>query len=335
MKNSRDFDPIKPRFLTGLCTLSLAVGLCLVFDIGNCASPEEGKVFSIHLFSFKGVEEAKAKVKEFNELGYNAFYRQEKSGADANAYDVYVEKFSTRKEAEIEASILKQLDLISEYEIREIMEKPKSIQQKEKQETKPARQDVRSYYLKVGSLREMENAEELVKKLQGAGYNAFYNYETVKETGDWYRVYIDEYKSREDAEKDARKLMESGVIPGYEIKRVTESLRAAETSSKDKIYTLHTASYRDGSHADDDVLRLSGLGLKAVSVTTEISGEQWFRVYVGEFSDESEARKAGAELIEKGVIAYFKPMKMDKSGEQKENKSPLNENPPQAPGPGL
>ena len=111
--------------------------------------------------------------------------------------------------------------------------------------------------------------------------------------------------------------MESGLISGYEIKRATEKIQAAEKKQKDEnsVYSLHVASYRDSSNADDDVARLSGLGFKAFSIKTEVPGEQWFHVYVGEFSEETEAGKTGAELAEKGVITYFKPMLIDKKGE--------------------
>jgi len=314
MKYLCDFGPGRSLVLKYISVFFFAINICLLLDSNNFAFPSEQPVYSIHLFSFKGVEEAKAKVKEFNELGYNAFYKQETADGKADVYNVYIERFKSRTEAEKEAKILNELALISDYDIREIIEKPKSIPKKEKQELKTNKNNVKSYYLKVSSLKEKANAEDAVKKLQDAGYNAFYNYETVKGTGEWYRVYIDEYKSKADAQKAAKKLMESGIIAGYEIKRTTEKIRAAETIQKDikKIYSLHVASYKESSHADDDILRLSGLGIKAFVVKTELTGEQWFRVYVGEYSEEKDARKSGAELVEKGVITYFKPILMDK-----------------------
>jgi cell division septation protein DedD len=300
--------------------ISILIFLAGIFGIINgdkCAYPEEGSVYSIHLYSFKSSEEARAKANEFNELGYNAFYRKETADGKGDIYNVFIERFRTRAEAEKEANVLKELGLITDYDIREVMEKQKSIPKTVKQETKTAGKTARSYYLKVGSLKEKSNAEETVKKLREAGYNAFYNYETVKNLGDWYRVYIDEYKSKADAEKDARTLMERGIISGYEIKRTTEKIRAAETTQRNSktVYCLHVASYRSSSNADDDVARLTGLGLKAFSKKTDISGEQWFRVYVGEFPGEAEAKKTGAELVEKGFINYFKAMPIDNTGQ--------------------
>jgi cell division septation protein DedD len=317
MKYLFDLSPGRSTILKYLYIIFFLLNACLILDMGNFPSAGEATDYSIHLFSFKGVEEAKVKVNEFNDLGYDAFYRQETADGKADVYNVYIEMFKSRTEAEKEADILKELGLISDYDIHGIITKPKSVPKNEKQEPRPAKQDAKSYYLKVGSLKEKANAEEIVKKLQDAGYHAFYNYETVKETGEWYRVYIDEYQSKADAERDAKKLVEAGIISGYEIKRTTEKLQTAETKQKDenKIYSLHVASYKESSHADNDVLRLSELGLKAFSRKTEISGEQWFRVYVGEFSEEKGAREKGAELARKGVITYFKPVLIDKISE--------------------
>jgi cell division septation protein DedD len=309
------------KYLSVICFLLTAH---VVFDMGNYACPDEGTTFSIHLLSFKSVEEAKAKVKEFKDLGNNAFYKQEITDDKTTVYNVYIERFRSRAEAEKEAKILKELDLISDYDIREITEKAKSnpsgdsrkTPEKTKNNAAAVKPEVKGYYLKVSSLKEKANAEEMVIALQNAGYHAFYNYESIKGKGDWYRVYLDEYQSKEDAEKDAKKLIESGIISGYEIKRATGKVQPSEIIQKDenKIYSLHVASYKDSVHADEDVRRLTEYGLKAISVNTEISGEQWFRVYIGEFSNEKEAREKGAELRDKGTISYFKPFLIDKTG---------------------
>lgn len=310
MKNPCNFD---------LSRMPVLISIVLLFFMimivsGNYAFPDEGTIFSIHLFSFKGVDEARSKVNEFNELGYNAFYRQESAEDGSNVCNVYIERFNTRSEAEKEADILKELDLISDYDVREIIEKTEGAVKKEKVEPAAEQKDLKGYYLQVSSLRQKENAEEIIKRLKDAGYNAFYNYETVKGKGNWYRVYIDRYRSKGDAEQDAKKLMQSGTISSYEVKHSTENIHAAEQARSDeiKVYSLHTASYRESSNADSDVLRLSEMGIKAFSVKADISGEQWFRVYVGEFSDENEAKKVGDELLKQGIITYFKIMILGK-----------------------
>jgi cell division septation protein DedD len=320
--------------------------LALMPGSNDYAFSDQGTYYSIHLLTFKTVDEARAKVKDYKDRGYNAFYRREKSGDNAVEFAVYIERFNSRPEADKEANILKELNLISDYDVREISEKtktdsirdsrevtekarinstapePEAVRKTEKKsavksettkksDSRNARkQDVKSYYLKVSSLKEKANAEETVKILKDAGYHAFYNFENIKGKGDWYRVYLDTYQSREDAEKDAKKLMTSGIIAGYEIKRATGVIQPAEQAQKDdkKIYYLHVASFKDAAHADEEVRRLTESGLKAVSKNAEVSGEQWFRVYIGEFSDEKEAREKGTELVQNGVISYFKPM---------------------------
>lgn len=317
MKYLSNFALSRVPVLKSIFILIFMIIICPMIGPGNYAFPDEGAFFSIHLYSFKGMDEAKAKVEEFIDLGYNAFYRQESTDDRTDVYNVYIERFNTMSEAEKEANILKELDLISGYEIREIIEKTKIASKNEKQAPEPENKDIKDYYLKISSLRQRENAEGLVKRLKDAGYNAFYNYEAVEGKGNWYRVYIDEYKTKGDAEKDAKKLMQSGIISDFEINHATEDIHAAEKARKDetKVYSLHIASYRESSNADDDILRLSSSGLKAFSVKTDISGEQWFRVYVGEFSDEEAAIKTGEELLKNGIITYFKPMIIGKSDE--------------------
>jgi cell division septation protein DedD len=185
-------------------------------------------------------------------------------------YNVYIEKFNSRPDADKEAKILKELALISNYDVREIFEKTRKDSIQDKQEivekaritsaapdpdatqktekksvVKPetpkksesdnaGRQDAKGYYLKVSSLKEKANAEETVRILKDAGYQAFYNYENVKGMGDWYRVYIEGYQSKDEAEKDAKKLMGSRSISGYEIKRAAGIVRSSDTTQKEE-----------------------------------------------------------------------------------------------------
>jgi cell division septation protein DedD len=293
--------------------------ICIILGFGNYAYPEEGSIYSIHLFTYKTLDEAKVKVKELNDLGYNAFFRQETSEKKETAYEVYVEKFKTKSEAEKEAGILKDLDLISNYDIREIHE----IAEKKKDDT-PARTattknevpvkpvKVKAYQLKVSSLKEEVNAEELVKQLQDAGYQASYRYETVKDKGDWYRVYVEGYLSKKDAANAGEKIKGLGLIDGYELMRATGKAQPVKPAviNEKRSFSLHVSSYKDSALAEGEVARLRGNFLTAFFVKTDISGEQWYRVYVGEFSDEKEARKFGDELIKKGLITYFKPYEM-------------------------
>ena len=135
MKYYCNADPGRSSIFKYISALFFLISAFLIMDMGNYGCSEEGAVYSIHLFSFKGSDEAKAKTNEFNELGYNAFYRKEKADGKADVYNVYIERFISRSEAEKEADILKELGLISDYDVREIIENPKSIPKNEKKET--------------------------------------------------------------------------------------------------------------------------------------------------------------------------------------------------------
>jgi cell division septation protein DedD len=333
--------------------LSVAAGS---LSISHYAFSKDGTVYSIHLLTLKTADEARAKVKEFKDRGYNAFSKEEKSEDKEKVFNVYIEKFNTRSEAEKEARILKDLDLITDYDVRDIsgktndeitgkkedreIEKPGNIISNNKaagikksvdDNAGPTSSKVEGskagavpgqkakvyYCLKVSSLKEKANAEEVVGTLQKAGYNAFYNLENVEGKGEWYRVYLNGYQSREAAKKDALKLTASGIISGYEIKKETVTHNPPDhlQEHSKKAYFLHIASFKDNAKADEEVRRLTESGFSVVSNKAEVSGEQWFRVYIGKFSTEKEAREKGAEMIQKGVISYFKPMLMDEEVE--------------------
>ena len=76
---------------------------------------------------------------------------------------------------------------------------------------------------------------------------------------------------------------------------------------------LHICSFKQKANAEKEVQRLEKHGYKSFLAEEEISGQRWFRVYIGNFKDEQEARKVGSELKRKGLISYFKPTKVDES----------------------
>ena len=72
---------------------------------------------------------------------------------------------------------------------------------------------------------------------------------------------------------------------------------------------LHVSSYMIRIQAEEEVHRLEKHGFKAFFAEEEVFGRRWFRVYIGAFSDEQHARKTGAELNMRGIIAFFRPKK--------------------------
>lgn len=166
--------------------------------------------YSIQLGSFNDLENADEMVKGLKKLGHNAFYREEKS-EQKTVFRVYIEKFDSESEAEKEARIMKELDLIDGYTIQELSNNNQKI--KEESLSLPS-----VYYLQVSALKEKENAEKTVEKLKKSGRDAFYRKETVPGKGEFYKVYIQGFNSRKDALKEARILKDSGLIDEYIIR---------------------------------------------------------------------------------------------------------------------
>lgn len=88
------------------------------------------------------------------------------------------------------------------------------------------------YSIHVGSFKEKKWAVDEVEKLLQQGRDAFFQLETIKGKGEFYRVYINKYKRRIDAEKDADQLKRQKVLSYYLIQTLsgTESKLKVEES---------------------------------------------------------------------------------------------------------
>ena len=185
----------------------------------------------------------------------------------------------------------------------------------------------RFYSIQIGALESLENAESMVNNLKKLGHNAFYRYETKKGKGKWYRVYIERFGSKKEAEKEAKVLKNLDLISSYLIRAIEEKTQTAPLDSKHdkKVYYLHVNSFKQKANAEKKVKMLEKHGYKAFFLEEEISGENWFRIYIGEYDNEKGARKIGLELKKRGIISYFKPIAIDKNALfSPETKGPSN-----------
>lgn len=171
--------------------------------------------------------------------------------------------------------------------------------------------------LQVGAFKDEANAEATKIQLKNLGKNAFYRHESVDGEGAFYRLYITGYKSLRDAIKDAKSLVASGVISGYSRVHSKGALTDLHESGKvekesgGKVYFIHISSNKNKSNAEEAVARLKKLGYDAFYVLEKGPSETWYRVYIGKFRSEAEARDTGMELLDKGIISYFKPIVID------------------------
>ncbi|MBN1906682.1 MAG: SPOR domain-containing protein [Deltaproteobacteria bacterium] len=173
--------------------------------------------------------------------------------------------------------------------------------------------------LQVGAYKEEANAAILKKQLTSLGRTAFYRPETVEGKGDLYRIYITGYKTLGEAVKDAKTLVESGVITDYArtSSKFTsadiplENAGVAENEKDGRIFFLHTGSFKEEVNAQRAVASLKGSGYKAFLVPEKEPSVTWYRVYIGDFRSEVQAREKGMELLDKEIITYFKPVSID------------------------
>ncbi len=179
-----------------------------------------------------------------------------------------------------------------------------------------------SYSIQVGAYQDLDSAVERVNYLKRLGYDAFYQYESVRGKGKWYRVYIDRFSTRKQAKEQARVLHDLELIGDHTIRRLQSASPASAPSppgskkgrSKPNVtYLLHVSSYKKEPHAAEEVLKLEKAGHKALYVEEDLASGHWFRVYIGKYDSEKAARTAGERLKEEGLISYFKPLKIDRA----------------------
>ena len=192
-----------------------------------------------------------------------------------------------------------------------------------------------SYGIHIASYQDLDEAVSRVNYLKRLGYGAFYRYETVPKKGKWYRIYIARYPTLTKAKEEARALQALDLIQEFKIRRLENGGSAPTERSEptppppsrpgskaeaappadpgDTVFLLHVSSFKEKEHAVEEVVKLEKAGQKAFFVDEELAGGRWFRVYIGKYETEKEARAAGEALKDKGLVSYFKPLEIDRS----------------------
>ena len=278
-------------------------------------------MYGIQVDEFKDLESAESRVNSLKQLGHDAFYRCETVESGETTCRVFVDQFETQAEAEEEAAFLEKLDLIKNFSIYPIVDKPPLKEPKPAPSTpstppisqssptpSPFKSPVQAYHVQVGSFQDKTNADYLFERLKQAGYSASVQYETVKGKGNYYRVYVTGYESQKTAENAAQALKKSGIISGYAVRATDEKPPVTSTRPKDggNAFFLHVGSYQDRNNAEKLIQALKRQGNNAFFVAQELSTETWFRVYIDGFDNEKSALQVGTKLQAKGLISYYK-----------------------------
>jgi len=82
------------------------------------------------------------------------------------------------------------------------------------------------FSIQVGAFRELRYALNEQSRLKGSGRNVFYRQEEAENRGQWYKVYVNEYKERREAEREARRLKKLGLVKDYTIRILGERAEA-------------------------------------------------------------------------------------------------------------
>ena len=168
------------------------------------------------------------------------------------------------------------------------------------------------YSLQIGAYQRLEGAVTRVNHLKKLGHDAFYQEEKIKGKGLLYRVYIQKYHTKSEAQIEARALKELGLISDYSVKRISEVKQSPDVDNaiKTDFFYLIVSSFKEKTNAEKKVQQIEGLGYKAFYLSEQILGENWYCVYIGEYGNEEEARRIGVDLLATAIISHFKIIKL-------------------------
>lgn len=167
--------------------------------------------------------------------------------------------------------------------------------------------------IQIGTFTNFRLVLDKVLHLKSRGYHVFYSCETVKDNKTLYRVFVECLRSPKEADAMAGELKALGLITDYVIKPVNAKNQTefSDCEFGSNIYLLHVSSLKQKKNAEKTVQMLKIYGYRSIFIAQEVLGERWFRVYIGEFDDDNEARAVGKGLHTKGLISYYKPIPHD------------------------
>ena len=85
----------------------------------------------------------------------------------------------------------------------------------EPQKTEPSK---KVYSIQVASYKNLDGAVKRIAELIGSGYDAYYKKTSIKGQGTWNRIFVDKFKSKEEALDQARIMKDQKVISDYMIR---------------------------------------------------------------------------------------------------------------------
>jgi len=86
--------------------------------------------------------------------------------------------------------------------------------------------------IQIGAFRNFNNAVNQVNYFNRLDHDAFYRSEMIKGKGKWYGVFIDRYRSKHEAEKEAIRLKQCGLILDYLIRTLPDDIQKKDIQQK-------------------------------------------------------------------------------------------------------
>jgi capsular exopolysaccharide synthesis family protein len=159
------------------------------------------------------------------------------------------------------------------------------------------------YTIQVRATQYLGMAKDTVAALKLQGHDAYREMVDLKEKGVWYRIYIGQFASENEARQYIQRKNIAAVYPGWMIYKADKMVVKAPAPT-DRPYGIKVSYTQDFRTAEDAVDALKVEGHEAYSTKVDLQKKGiWYRIFIGPFASENEAR----QYIQRKNIAAVYP----------------------------
>ena len=145
-----------------------------------------------------------------------------------------------------------------------------------------------SYVIHIASFRQFNNARRYMTSLVKKGYPAYIGFFKIPNKGDYYRILIGRFETRENAQDYIALLKQKGIVKSGRALKIPYSLELGTYDSK-----------KSASKMDSE-LRKRGYSPLVLPVKSNQNTVK-YKILVGAYTSKSDAEKASSILSDKGM----------------------------------
>lgn len=168
------------------------------------------------------------------------------------------------------------------------------------------------FLVQVASCSTLTTARKEIERLKKFNLEAQYTIREDRSKKKWFIIYIDHFKTKEEATRFGNQLTQKGVIQNFKVypKKRKEDSPAKVKGLPDRLpglYSLQVASLPTELEAQKEVERLKEYDLSGkITTLVDKNNKSWFVVYLDSYPSKEEALNHGSQLGQKNIIHSYR-----------------------------